>query len=119
MGFLSLDSFLVQCRLKLRRVGIALTSNIFGGNEHTKNDACDYKNEARHTRDGLLDPLIPIGEAVDAMLAFAAAERNAALDDAAHKATSFLVGDPKNGIPLRSPSPHEIRAAILALRERR
>lgn len=43
--------------------------------------------------------------------------RNKALDEAAHKATSFLVGDPKNGVPLHSPSPHQIAAAILTLKE--
>jgi hypothetical protein len=34
------------------------------------------------------------------------------LEEAAWKATSFLVGDPLKGIPLSSPSPHEIAAAI-------
>lgn len=34
---------------------------------------------------------------------------------AAHMATSFLVGDPANGVPLRSPSPHQIADAIRAL----
>lgn len=38
-----------------------------------------------------------------------------ALREAATKATSFLVGDPKNDIPLRNPMAHEIAAAILAL----
>lgn len=34
---------------------------------------------------------------------------------AALLATSFLVGDPKNGVPLRNPMAHEIAAAIRAL----
>lgn len=34
---------------------------------------------------------------------------------AAHKATSFLVGDPENAIPLRSPMPYEIADAIREL----
>lgn len=34
---------------------------------------------------------------------------------AASKATSFLVGDPANGVPLRSPMAHEVAAAILSL----
>lgn len=33
----------------------------------------------------------------------------------ATKATSFLIGDPKKGIPLRSPSPHAIADAIRSL----
>ena len=37
------------------------------------------------------------------------------LEAAAHKATSFLVGDPKAGIPLRNPMAHEISDAIRAL----
>ncbi len=41
-----------------------------------------------------------------------------ALREAATKATSFLVGDPKNDIPLRNPMAHEIAAAILALIEK-
>jgi len=41
--------------------------------------------------------------------------RDEALEEAAHTAVSFLVGDPRNGIPLRSPSPHEIARAIRAL----
>ena len=35
----------------------------------------------------------------------------------ARLATSFLVGDPKNGVPLRNPMPHEIAAAIRARKE--
>lgn len=37
------------------------------------------------------------------------------LRQAAKRATSFLVGDPANGAPLRSPSPHEIEKAIRSL----
>lgn len=33
----------------------------------------------------------------------------------AKRATNFLVGDPKIGVPLRSPMPHEISEAIRAL----
>ena len=36
----------------------------------------------------------------------------AAIEVAAYKATSFLVGNPKEGISLRSPSPHAIADAI-------
>lgn len=39
----------------------------------------------------------------------------AGIEAAAKKATSFLVGDPANGVPLRSPSPHQIAEAIRAL----
>jgi len=39
----------------------------------------------------------------------------AAIEAAAYKATSFLVGNPKEGISLRSPSPHAIADAIRAL----
>ena len=37
------------------------------------------------------------------------------LKAAAEEATRFLVGDPANGIPLRSPMPHEIQDHILSL----
>lgn len=37
------------------------------------------------------------------------------LEDAAHCATSFLVGDPHAGVPLRNPMPHEIAARLRAL----
>ena len=37
------------------------------------------------------------------------------LEAAAKKATSFLVGDPAEGVPLRNPTPHEIADAIRAL----
>ncbi len=36
-------------------------------------------------------------------------------ETAARNATSFLVGDPKDGVPIRSPSPHQIADAIRAL----
>lgn len=36
-------------------------------------------------------------------------------EKAASKATGFLVGDPTNGIPLRSPMSHEINTAIRAI----
>lgn len=36
-------------------------------------------------------------------------------EKSAWTATSFLVGDPTNGVPLRSPGPHEIAKAIRAL----
>ena len=38
-----------------------------------------------------------------------------ALREAAKKATSFLVGDPLNGVPLRNPMAHEVADAILAM----
>lgn len=41
--------------------------------------------------------------------------RRQALEEAAKMATSFLVGDPANGIPLRNPMAHEIAQAIRAL----
>lgn len=41
-------------------------------------------------------------------------ERDEAFRNAATIATSFLVGDPANGIPLRNPMPHEIAERILA-----
>ena len=47
-----------------------------------------------------------------AELTTALAERDEALERAATKATSFLVGDPENGVPFRSPMPHEIADAI-------
>lgn len=40
------------------------------------------------------------------------------VDEAAKVATSFLVGDPRNGVSLRSPMPHEISDRILALLEK-
>ena len=40
------------------------------------------------------------------------------LEAAAQKATSFLVGDPVNGVPLRSPMTHEVAKAIRALAPR-
>lgn len=43
-----------------------------------------------------------------------AATRAEALREAAKKATSFLVGDPQNGIPLRNPMAHEVADTILA-----
>lgn len=39
----------------------------------------------------------------------------AGIEAAAGEATSFLVGDPKNDIPLRNPMAHEIAKAIRAL----
>ena len=36
-------------------------------------------------------------------------------ETAAWKASSFLVGDPKNGVPLRNPMAHEISDAIRAI----
>ncbi len=56
-------------------------------------------------------------DAVDLTL-FRQAIRAEALEEAATKATSFLVGDPKNGVPLRNPLAHEIADAIRALKER-
>ena len=44
-----------------------------------------------------------------------AATRAEALRDAAKKATSFLVGDPQNGIALRNPMAFEVSDAILAM----
>jgi hypothetical protein len=42
---------------------------------------------------------------------------NAAVEACAQKATGFLVGDPLNGIPLKSPNPHQIAEALLRLRK--
>ena len=53
--------------------------------------------------------------AVDLTL-FRQAVRAEALEEAAKLATSFLVGDPKNGVPLRNPLAHEIADAIRALK---
>jgi hypothetical protein len=41
--------------------------------------------------------------------------RREALEEAAKAATSFLVGDPMNGVPLRSPMAYEIAEAIRSL----
>lgn len=46
----------------------------------------------------------------------AQAIRDAALDEAAYKCRSFLVGDPRNGVPLRKPNAEECAAAIEALK---
>lgn len=43
--------------------------------------------------------------------------RAQAIEEAAKVATSFLVGDPANGVPLRSPTPHEIASRIRSLKE--
>lgn len=56
-------------------------------------------------------------DAVDLTL-FRQAIRAEALEEAAKLATSFLVGDPKNGVPLRNPLAHEIADAIRALMEK-
>jgi len=53
-----------------------------------------------------------IARAAESRLTTALAERDEALERAATKATSFLVGDPENGVPFRSPMPHEIADAI-------
>ena len=37
------------------------------------------------------------------------------LEFAARQATGFLVGDPRNGVPLRSPVPHEIAKRLRSL----
>lgn len=42
--------------------------------------------------------------------------QNDKLEEAADAATKFLVGDPFNGVPLRSPGPHEIAAHIRSLK---
>jgi hypothetical protein len=49
---------------------------------------------------------------VERLLPIIAAREAAVWKAAAAVATSFLVGDPKNDVPLRSPMPHEIAAAI-------
>ena len=54
-------------------------------------------------------------QSVEAIARALMAERKRALEDAAKVATSFLVGDPFNGVPLRRPTAHEIAEAILAL----
>lgn len=41
--------------------------------------------------------------------------REKAIEECAKVATSFLVGDPRNGIPLRNPMPHEIAERIRSL----
>jgi hypothetical protein len=41
--------------------------------------------------------------------------RREGIEEAAKMATSFLVGDPRNGVPFRNPMAHEIAAAIRAL----
>ena len=43
---------------------------------------------------------------------------NDKLEEAADAATKFLVGDPFNGVPLRSPGPHEIAAHIRSLKSK-
>jgi hypothetical protein len=43
--------------------------------------------------------------------------RRETLEEAAKVATSFLVGDPANGVPLRNPMAHEIAQAIRSLSE--
>ena len=51
-------------------------------------------------------------------LAILAAIRQAqveAIEAASHCAVSFLVGDPENGVPLHSPSPHQIANRIRTL----
>ena len=58
--------------------------------------------------------LVPYAR-VDLIPEMLEAARREALEEAARKATSFLVGDPANGIPLRNPMAHEIAAAIRAL----
>jgi hypothetical protein len=50
-------------------------------------------------------------DGVDAMVAEAVAKEREAC---AWTATSFLVGDPANGVPLRSPGPHDVAKAIRA-----
>lgn len=44
--------------------------------------------------------------------------RGAGIREAAGECTKFLVGDPANGIPLRSPMPSECADRILALIEK-
>ncbi len=46
----------------------------------------------------------------------AGAARDKALEDAAMKATGFLVGNPEHGQPLRNPMSHEIADAIRAMK---
>lgn len=46
----------------------------------------------------------------------AGAARDKALEDAAVKATGFLIGNPEHGSPLRNPMSHEIAAAIRAMK---
>jgi hypothetical protein len=53
---------------------------------------------------------------IDALEAERATIRNAALEEAASKATGFLVGDPFEGVPLRDPMAHEIADAIRSLK---
>lgn len=55
-------------------------------------------------------------DATAALARMLADARREGMEMAAVKATSFLVGDPKNDIPLRSPGPHEIAAAIRAMK---
>lgn len=72
-----------------------------------------YDEQIAHAQD-CIDTLTP-ADAQAALARIKAEVRKATLREAARKATSFLVGDPENGIPLRNPMAHEIETAILAL----
>lgn len=62
-------------------------------------------------RKGGYDP----GQLVQAFARHRIQARADALEEAANKATSFLVGDPSAGVPLRNPMAHEIATAIRSL----
>jgi hypothetical protein len=63
----------------------------------------------------ILGPGAMLQEALKQTIAgLQAAARKAAMMAAAREATSFLVGNPEEGVPLRNPYPHEIAARIRA-----
>jgi len=55
------------------------------------------------------------GAPIEAQEAIARAVIRRTLEWAAGEATKFLVGDPKNGVPLRNPMPHEIAERLRSL----
>lgn len=57
-----------------------------------------------------------MADAIEALQAQLAEARDKALEDAAMKATGFLVGNPEHGQPLRNPMSHEIADAIRAMK---
>jgi hypothetical protein len=58
-------------------------------------------------------------DAIESLQAQLAEARDKALEDAAVKATGFLIGNPEHGSPLRNPMSHEIAAAIRAMKGER
>ena len=107
------QAMIAAARLDYRKLVAAVSGNPSG----TRCDACRncgmiHCADAFYGCPGMRD--YTLSESTAALAARDAAMRAAGMREAAGVATSFLVGDPLNYIPLRNPMAHEVADAILA-----